>query len=600
MPPISSLLRFLRPLQDPSTLASRGLRGGGAVAGAAAGVGSTDPDAPLGERLLRGGAGAALGGLAVPGALRAASVARSGPDVLSNSLYYNYLSSPDTLMRANLGAVGGMLTHSFEKAMLGLATGDAKHLEDAGKLMKGVWKSKNTWWDTLRGDPTTVHNLRKRILGNEYRFEVGEKFRDVGLGKWYTAGDLAAVEALRDVGMSTKEALRLTLTGTPESKLGQGIVGLQSRMLREGGYGQRLLAGTAMPFARVGVVGIEQGLKRTPLIGGIGWSKMAPDERMLSMIRQTEGAGAIGLGMASEEYLDPRLSQTIGTITGPAFLPFSMGRGIQRASLRTPPGALKQGAGLVKGAAQGALEFSPLGYSPMGFFTNTENELSRRFIPAGVSDVAEAMDPAFGRVSGRGELESRAQQGLTPEYQSMPGVGTAMSRLPILREKLPIQYQPVGPEGRPRFDSREPLGELGAVGRGLQRVIFPTRQQSIPPVTNLRDPNERFLYEMGINRQAPSPRGTFAGMRFDPTEAGASQMQLMRGLGPQIGRQMLTAGPMKAQLEALNQRNPFLARLLAQQMYQSITSGVGRGTGAAANILGLQGSRQPFGGFGGR
>ena len=83
MPPISSLLRFLRPLQDPSTLASRGLRGGGAVAGAAAGVGSTDPDAPLGERLLRGGAGAALGGLAVPGALRAVSVARSGPDVLS-------------------------------------------------------------------------------------------------------------------------------------------------------------------------------------------------------------------------------------------------------------------------------------------------------------------------------------------------------------------------------------------------------------------------------------------------------------------------------------------------------------------------------------
>tara|TARA_R110000824_G_scaffold93113_2_gene225406 strand:- start:4544 stop:6091 length:1548 start_codon:yes stop_codon:yes gene_type:complete len=515
-------------------------------------------------------------------------------------LYYNYLSSPDTLMRANLGAVGGMLTHSFEKAMLGLATGDAKHLEDAGKLMKGVWKSKNTWWDTLRGDPTTVHNQRKRILGNEYRFEVGEKFRDVGLGKWYTAGDLAAVEALRDVGMSTKEALRLTLTGTPESKLGQGIVGLQSRMLREGGYGQRLLAGTAMPFARVGVVGIEQGLKRTPLIGGIGWSKMAPDERMLSMIRQTEGAGAIGLGMASEEYLDPRLSQTIGTITGPAFLPFSMGRGMQRASLRTPPGALKQGAGLAKGAAQGALEFSPLGYSPMGFFTNTENELSRRFIPAGVSDVAEAMDPAFGRVSGRGELESRAQQGLTPEYQSMPGVGTAMSRVPILREKLPVQYQPVGPEGRPRFDSREPLGELGAVGRGLQRVIFPTRQQSIPPVTNLRDPNERFLYEMGINRQAPSPRGTFAGMRFDPTEAGASQMQLMRGLGPQIGRQMLTAGPMKAQLEALNRRNPFLARLLAQQMYQSITSGVGRGTGAAANILGLQGSGQPFGGFGGR
>lgn len=595
MPPISKLLRALQPLQDPSTLASRGLRGGGAVAGAAAGVGSSDPDASLSERLLRGGAGAALGGLAVPGALRAASTAQTGPDILSNSLYYNYLSSPDTLMRANLGAVGGMLTHGFEQAVLGLR--DPKAMENAVKLFKGVRKAGRTWWDTLKGDPQTVHNLRKRVLGNEYRFEVGEKFRDVGLGKWYTAGDLAAVDALREAGMSTREALRLTLTGTPESKLGQGIVGLQSRMLREGGYGQRLLAGTAMPFARVGVVGIEQGLKRTPLIGAIGWSKMAPDEKMLSMVRQAEGAGAIGLGVMSEEYLDPRLSQTIGTITGPAFLPFSMGRGMQRASMRTPPGAVKSVAGLTKGAAQGALEFSPLGYSPMGFFTNTENELSRRFIPAGVSDVAEAMDPAFGRVSGRGELESRAQQGLAPEYQSMPGVGTAMSRLPILREKLPIQYQPVGPEGQPRFASREPLGDLGAVGRGLQRVIFPTRQQSIPPVVNLRDPNERFLYEMGINRQAPSARGTFAGIRYDPTEAGASQMQLMRGLGPQIGRQMLTAGPMRAQLESLNQRNPFLARLLAQQMYQSITSGVGRGSGAAANILGLQGSG--FGGFGG-
>ena len=217
MPPISKLLRALQPLQDPSTLASRGLRGGGAVAGAAAGVGSSDPDASLSERLLRGGAGAALGGLAVPGALRAASTAQTVPDILSNSLYYNYLSSPDTLMRANLGAVGGMLTHGFEQAVLGLR--DPKAMENAVKLFKGVRKAGRTWWDTLKGDPQTVHNLRKRVLGNEYRFEVGEKFRDVGLGKWYTAGDLAAVDALREAGMSTREALRLTLTGTPESKL---------------------------------------------------------------------------------------------------------------------------------------------------------------------------------------------------------------------------------------------------------------------------------------------------------------------------------------------------------------------------------------------
>ena len=90
----------------------------GGAAGGGAFYASSDEDLTGDEKLLRTLGGAALGGLALPGLTRALSVATTGPDRLTNAMYYNYLSSPDTIARANLGALGGTFTHLIEDCLL--------------------------------------------------------------------------------------------------------------------------------------------------------------------------------------------------------------------------------------------------------------------------------------------------------------------------------------------------------------------------------------------------------------------------------------------------------------------------------------------------
>lgn len=611
----SGLLRAFRSLPDMRSAASQTLRFGGGLAGAGAGAATAEPDATPGEQFLRGAAGAVGGGYAVPGFLRAMSVAKTGPDIMTNALYFNYLSSPDTIMRANLGAVGGVLNHAFEEALQGLWAGSEiaqkEHFKNANDAFHGVWSGIDKYVKVLRGSKEEVEKLRRETLGKEFRFEVGEEFRDIGLGKWYTAGDIAAVEAMKKAGMPVQDAMRYTLTGTPETEAGQMVVGFQSKLLRDPGtgpaaYAKRLAMATAMPFARVGVVGAEQGLKRLPLLSPALYGKGSPAD-----IAKTRAQGILGLGSgtagyAAEEYLDPRISQTLGTLTGPAFLPFAAGRGLHRALRRDPGGsALRTGAAGIGGLTEGISEFNPLGYQPLGILRNFESEIPRRFIPSAVSDVAEAMDPAFGRITAGSELESLARRNLIPGYQASPGVGAFMGKIPGLRESLPEQYIPVGPTGEPRFSSAEVLPGttspegIGPTMRGLSRTFFPSRQRSIPPVVDMSDPKERALYHMGISRQAPSPTGSLMGMTYRPTQAGASEMQRLRGLGPGIAGDVLTSAPMLRQIEQLSQSNPQLAQWLAQQMYSTITRGVGQGTGLAANLIGLQGGRGPFGGTGG-
>ena len=599
MPPIKPLLRILEGLSDTRSPTSKLLRVGGGGGGAAVGY-SQDPDAPEGEKVLRGLGGAALGGLAIPGAMRGLAIGATGGDKLTNFLYYNYLSSPDTMMRANLGAVGGMFIHGLELVLTG-------RFDEGKKLLKGVRKGFGTYAQALAGDQKTVHKMRKEILGPEYRFEVGEEFRDIGLGKIYTAGDLAAGKAMTEAGLSTADAMRYTLTGSPESQLGQMIVNIGAKA-GKGNLAERALIGTAMPFARVGVMGMEQGLKRTP---GLGLFSKSGTPGMKA-VRQLEGAGAATLGYNIDDtpdrpgLLDPRLAQTFGTAVGPAFLPFAMGRAASRHVQRTPDAGW---GSVLAGGAKGLSEFNPLGFSPLGFFTNFQNEASRRLIPSAVGDVAEAVDPAFGRVSGTQQLRQRVQEGRSPGYQGITGMGTAMSKIPGLREKLPMEYAPVGVTGEPRFGRQEaimgtkgpdePQGLFGPAMRGLSRTMAPSRQQTIPALRNMQDPQEQLLSRLGIQGQAPSPRGNLMGFQYDPSQQGASQMQLLRGLGPRTARSLLTSTPLGLSLQQMSQTNPQMASWLAQRLYRTITSGIGQGTGIASNLIGLSGASQRPGVFGG-
>ena len=608
MPPVKPLLRVLEGLSDTGSTLSRLLRVGGGGGGAAIGY-SQDPDAPEGEKILRGLGGAALGGLAIPGAMRGMAIGATGGDKLTNFLYYNYLSSPDTMMRANLGAVGGMFAHGLELILTG-RFGEGK------KLLRGVRKGFDTYVQALAGDQQAVHKMRKEILGPEYRFEVGEEFRDIGLGKIYTAGDLAAVKAMTEAGLSTADAMRYTLTGSPESQLGQMIVNIGAKA-GKGNLAERALIGTAMPFARVGVMGMEQGLRRVPGVGAFSKS----GTRGMKAVRQLEGAGAFTVGYNVDDTpgrpglpfisMDPRLAQTFGTFAGPAYLPFAMGRAAAQHMQRTPDAGV---GSMLAGGAKGITEFNPLGFSPLGFFTNFPNEASRRLIPAAVGDVAEAVDPAFGRVSGTQQLRQRVQEGRSPGYQGITGMGTAMSKIPGLREKLPMEYAPVGVTGEPRFGRQEalaapgggkakgpdePQGLFGPTMRGLSRTMAPSRQQTIPSLRNLQDPQEQLLQRLGIQGQAPSPGGNLMGFQYDPSQQDASQMQLLRGLGPRTARSLLTSTPLGLSLQQMAQTNPQMASWLAQRLYRTITSGIGQGTGIASNLIGLSGASQRPGVFGG-
>ena len=103
---------------------------------------------------------------------------------------------------------------------------------------------------------------------------------------------------------------------------------------------------------------------------------------------------------------------------------------------------------------------------------------------------------------------------------------------------------------------------------------------------------------MGIERQAPSARGSLLGFEYDPSEAMASQMQLLRGLGPEVARQIITSTPVMSLIRQIMENNPVMGRWLAERLYRTVTTGVGTVTGPLSNIMGLSGARLP-GGLGG-
>ena len=140
--------------------------------------------------------------------------------------------------------------------------------------------------------------------------------------------------------------------------------------------------------------------------------------------------------------------------------------------------------------------------------------------------------------------------------------------------------------------------------------MAPTREGDVPPVVDYRDPEsimglgsggqERALHEMGISPSTPSPRGSLFGMPFDPSQDAASQMQLLRGMGPDLGRQLLSSPGIQARIMELARTNPAMARMLAQMLYGSVSQGVGTATNMAANVIGMNTGRSPFGGPRGR
>jgi len=596
LPPLGSLLRALS-----------------GVAGGVSGYLSADDED---ERLLRTLGGAALGGVAIPatGAAGRRAWAASKPageasfkDVprrliktLGDMTYFSLLSSPDTIARAGMGAIGGVLNGGFEKLM----SGDFKA---AGAIFSELTNAPKEFYELQRlsrSDPAGFLKRFRKTMGTEdaafvpeaqkkqvlaeevEQYRAGSGGPGTGLGKYFSIPDMMAVKALTAGGFDVATARRYTLGGTPKTKLGAAMMG-GWKDARRGEYGLagEVAATQLAPFARVGILGVEEGLKRIP---GSGFF-LKGEENLLG--KQLAGGLAMGAGYASEDTVDPRIALTAGPLAGPAFLPFTLGREIRRS--------LRKGGQGENSLFETFQEFSPLGFRPGDVLT--ARGAASRAVPSIFADIAEAIDPAYGRETSPSQVRRAFFRGETPEWQTTPGVSTIAGRVPFLRETLPETFVPVDVYGRPRWPAETPV--FGAstedmpVLRGLMRTLAPSRVTAQPPSMPMRDalfrPHETFfpLSEAGVNLQPPSHRVDMGGLPMQQTPESAAAVQRLRGVSPQIASQIVAAVMSNPRFQNLN---PAMRAYFADQLMQRFTRRLSRATSQAVQtVAASRGARRP-------
>jgi len=575
MPPLGSLIRPL----------ARWGRGIGGLGGAAYGASTAEEDESPALRALGYGA---LGGVMLPmgaAALQRGYQAGGAAGALTDYTYFSFLSSPDTILRGNFGAIGGAVSAALEKVAEGAARGRWEEAAQGGRILKSLFtEGPKIWGKALKANPEEFQRMYRQYMPEELsRFAdkrmpgaIEQHTGGRGIGKLFGAPDMAAVHAMRQGGFSASDAARYTLTGTPQSKVGQhvlqGIHGFRGK-----GPMQEFLAVQAAPFARVGLLGLEKGLQRIP---GVGYGAHALMKSGVSPLKQTIqqglGATAMAAGYKGEDFgLDPRVGLVAGPLAGPAFLPFAAGRELRRQRERGDTSALSLAGEMIK-------ESSPLGFQPLGVFYNPRGELPRRVIPAGVADIAEALDPAFGRERGQATLKQAAQRG---EYTGPTGTAAAgaLSRLPDLREQLPETFSPVDIFGRQRFEGTEPalpyIGRAltggGPVRAGISRAVFPSRERTAPPAMNLLDPQMAELAELGITPGPPSSRVTLPGtdLPLRQTAQSAAATQRRGGIPAQIAAQIVTKMMSRPEMRALS---PVQRNMMARRLMDELRGRVGR------------------------
>ena len=627
MPPARSLLRGLTRL-------------GGALGGGALGAATT----PEGEDpTLRALAGAAGGGVLAPQAVMAA---KRG---LSDFTFFSMLSSPDTIARGNLGAIGGAVMAALEMGTEGLITLNPSKIGNATRIVQSLLtEAPRTYVKALRASPEEFSRMYKAVMPQHIKGRKGQMaeqhLEGVGIGRLFAAPDMAAVQAMRRGGMSADDAARFTLTGQPQSEMASKILTEQRRWRGKGGLPE-FVATQAAPFARVGLLGMEKGLQRVPGLGFLtdrvmrrgaeraaGRYKQSLDEALSSrtafdeamqalrggegrsredilalqkraeqlrkarvkpgrlkkkqaaydealqrqrevtptraqqIARQGLGGAAMGTAYqaaASGEGRDPRVELVLGPLAGPAYLPYQTGRELRRQSERgrVDPGQL---------IGEVFKESSPFGFQPLGLAMAPSTEIPRRFLPAGLADIAAATDPAFGRERGRAALEQARDTGAY-SGPTHPFFSTAMSRIPGLRRQLPETFQPVDVFGRPRYPTEQVVSG-GPVARGISRTLFPSFESSAPAPMNQLDPLMRQLTEMGIRPNVPSANVGLPGLgvNLQQTPRSAAAVQRYRGQARELAARIVTQIPQLQQMPDGPQKR-MLSRLIMRRIQNRIS-----------------------------
>jgi hypothetical protein len=635
MPPLRSLLGLGR------------LAGG--LAGGGIGAATAGPDE---DPILRGLGGAALGGLAIPGAVgaaargymrrpktptvlpgsrgpRPASAWASGQgrrqggkrgglsEAITDYTYFGFLGSPDTMARATMGAVGGAFAGAMEMFGEGLLKMDTDLIKKSGRVIGYLGnpnKGARDWWKYVTSSPEKFTEAYKQVsprarASDPEQYMRGEDF----IGRFFGASDLVANKALQAGGMHSQEAARYTLTGDPASTLGKGIIDTAGSW-REAGGVKGLAMSQIMPFARVGVMGLEKGLEHVPGIGFLAHqhyrnvakaaakkaakggspspgsalnkpraaSKAVPEASwQKKLTQQAMGLGAGMAGYQGRDQLDPRLSLVLGPAAGPAFVPYIAGRELRQQE------ELGRSAADPRWLMETLRETSPLGAQPAGILYNFPTEAPRRLIPSAVSDIAEAMDPAFSRKRGGREVEEAVRSGEIPEptFGTSPTAAALQSRIPWMREQLPEEFMPTDVFGDPRWPAdaawvpEGPGGESNNILRALSRMMAPSRESVMPATLKQTDPRQAIFRDLGLQPGAPSTRveipGTGVPLQHTPESSAA--VSKYRGFARRLAANLLSQMPQLQQMLE-GPRKQVIAQQLFEQLQRRISQSLAAGT----------------------
>ena len=618
---------------------------GSTVLGGGLGAASAGPDE---SPLLRGLGGAVLGGVVGPGAVGSAvrgyRRGRAGGGTRATGLaegltewtYFNYLGSPDTMARAFHGGIGGALIGALEDGIEGALRFDKELLQNSGRILKGVVgtgedEGYKLFFKTLRQTPEEFTESFKALDPTLAKVDPEQYLRgESWLGRFFSASDMVANKALQAGGRTPREAARYTLTGNARSPIAKEVLRTQ-RKWKEGGPGQRIAANTLIPFARVSLLSAEKGLEHTPLLGTAmqrmyktldekpirkniaeivakikqnptrpGYRAQLNDELLEEVqklkeirdsypsalrqaIQQGLGVSAFLAGKEFGDRVDPRVGAVFAPLAGPTYLPFKAGQELAREQQKKG-----EDASWLTALTETAKEVSPLGHRPLGFLqgggSGLQRELARRLVPSGVADVAEAMDPAFGRSAGPEEVRTAVERGdiQMPTLGTSPLAVAATSRLPWLREQLPEEFTPTDIFGAPRLNPAvlgDPWPVKNELLRGLSRATFPSRSTLMPPAINLSDPAQAIFRELGLSPGAPSTRVNIPGLDIPlkQTPESAAAVARHRGLARQITGMVLSNMPALTNMPDGLQKQ-ILTKRITELLQRRITAALSAGT----------------------
>jgi hypothetical protein len=567
MPPIPQISRLLRRgLEAPLFSKTYGLMG--------AGIGGATAKPEEGEsRLMHALGGAALGGVALPLGLQSLGMlggarkplgqmplpdldvfpkGKAFKDRLSDYTFFSMLSSPDTIIRANAGAIGGAVQGAMERVAQFGMTGELDRLKEATRIMTTlVDEGPSIYRKILKMSPQDFNDFYVKTMGKAPSVVSEQHMGGQGIGRLFAAPDIAAVNALKKGGFSSGEAARYTLSGEPASALGKTVLDkIRKAQAGRGGVGTlgAIAATQLAPFPRVAIQSLEKGAQRFPLAGLLtprSWrSPLLSDAqvRTQKVGEQLLGTGVMGTGYLAGGAVDPRITETLGPLAGPGFLPFQAGREWKEMRERGEPSPLTSPLSMGKLASAVLKEGSPFGHTPGSIALNMTREIPRRMIPAIVGDVAKFLDPAYGR-----EQQQEILRGYTRTGEFDRGkerLGGIMSNIPtwgpfrgtgMTRQELPENFPPVDILGRQQY----PRGQVMGTGtglpsellRGLSRTVFPSHRALEPTAQPESVEAFRQLREYGIEPSRPRERVTIPGtgipVRHTPTSA--SVVQRLRG-----------------------------------------------------------------------